>query len=198
MTEGLIVDLFAGGGGASTGIESALGRPVDIAINHNPMALAVHAVNHPGTRHLTTDVWEVDPLVATGGRDVELLWASPDCRHFSRAKGGKPVKKKIRSLAWVVTRWAKAVRPLQIFVENVPEIETWGPLLADGTPCARRSLLSCFFFASSSSICCCSGLIVGRGGASFSPRLQCALNSAPQTAATIADLLTLGIPNSPT
>ncbi len=135
---GLIVDLFAGGGGASTGIEAALGRSVDIAINHNPMALAVHAANHPDTVHLTTDVWDVDPIQATKGRAVELLWASPDCCHFSRAKGGKPLKKKIRSLAWVVTRWAKAVRPLTIFVENVPELQDWGPLLADGKPCKKR------------------------------------------------------------
>ena len=138
MTRGIIVDLFAGGGGASTGIEAALGRSVDVAINHNPMALAVHAANHPDTVHLTTDVWDVDPLKATKGRPVELLWASPDCCHFSRAKGGKPLKKKIRSLAWVVTRWAKAVRPLTIFVENVPELQDWGPLLADGKPCKRR------------------------------------------------------------
>ena len=135
---GLIVDLFAGGGGASTGIEAALGRPVDIAINHNPMALAVHAANHPDTEHMTTDVWDVDPLEATKGRPVDLLWASPDCCHFSRAKGGKPLKKKIRSLAWVVTRWAKAVRPSTIFVENVPELQDWGPLLADGRPCKAR------------------------------------------------------------
>lgn len=135
---GLLIDLFAGGGGASTGIEAALGRSVDVAIDHNPMALAVHAANHPSTRHITTDVWEVDPLEVTRGREVELLWASPDCCHFSRAKGGKPLKKKIRSLAWVVTRWAKAVRPQTIFVENVPELQDWGPLLADGRPCKAR------------------------------------------------------------
>jgi len=138
VNPGLLIDLFAGGGGASTGIEAALGRSVDIAINHNPMALAVHAANHPDTVHLTTDVWEVDPLEATRGRPVELLWASPDCCHFSRAKGGKPLKKKIRSLAWVVTRWAKAVRPSTIFVENVPELQDWGPLLSDGKPCKKR------------------------------------------------------------
>lgn len=135
---GLIVDLFAGGGGASCGIEAALGRSVDIAINHNPMALAVHAANHPQTKHLTTDVWEVDPLEATKRQPVDLLWASPDCTFFSRARGGKPCKKKIRSLAWVVTRWAKAVRPRTIFCENVPELQDWGPLLADGKPCKRR------------------------------------------------------------
>jgi len=138
VTRGIVVDLFAGGGGASTGIEAALGRPVDVAINHNPMALKVHAVNHPDTVHMATDVWDVDPLEATQGRPVELLWASPDCRHHSRAKGGKPRDKKIRSLAWVVTRWAKAVRPRTIFCENVPELLDWGPLLADGTPCKKR------------------------------------------------------------
>jgi DNA (cytosine-5)-methyltransferase 1 len=138
VNAGLVIDLFAGGGGASTGIEAAIGRSVDIAINHNPMALAVHAANHPHTQHLTTDVWEVDPLTATKGRPVDLLWASPDCCHFSRAKGGKPLKKKIRSLAWVVTRWAKAVRPRTIFVENVPELQDWGPLLPDGKPCKKR------------------------------------------------------------
>src|SRR4051794_20592519 len=100
---GLVVDLFAGGGGASTGIEAALGRDVDIAINHNPMALAVHKANHPRTKHLTADVWEVDPLEATEGRPVDALWASPDCTFFSRARGGKPCKKRVRSLAWVVT-----------------------------------------------------------------------------------------------
>jgi len=135
---GLVVDLFAGGGGASAGIEAALGRHVDVAINHNPMALRVHEANHPETEHMVTDVWDVDPLEATKGRPVDLLWASPDCRHHSRAKGGKPRNKKIRSLAWVVTRWAKAVRPKTIFVENVPELLDWGPLLADGTPCKRR------------------------------------------------------------
>lgn len=131
---GLLVDLFAGGGGASTGIEAALGRPVDIAINHDPVALAVHRSNHPRTTHLATSVWDVDPVVATGGRPVELLWASPDCTHFSVAKGGKPRKKKIRSLAWVVVRWVKAVRPAEIYLENVREFQTWGPLGKDDRP----------------------------------------------------------------
>ena len=135
----LIVDLFAGGGGASLGIERALGRSPDIAINHSPLAIACHARNHPKTTHLTANVWEVDPLDATDGRPVDLLWASPDCRHFSRAKGGKPVSKRVRSLAWVVTRWAKATRPRVIALENVAEFETWGPLGADDRPIKHRA-----------------------------------------------------------
>jgi DNA (cytosine-5)-methyltransferase 1 len=134
----LIIDLFAGGGGASTGIEAALGRPVDIAINHSPIALAVHAKNHPGTKHLTCDIWEARPADVTGGRPVGLLWASPDCTHFSNAKGGKPRSQKIRSLAWVVVRWASAVRPRVIFLENVREFQTWGPLGPDGKPDKAR------------------------------------------------------------
>lgn len=134
----MIVDLFAGGGGASTGIEAALGRPVDIAINHSPVAISVHRSNHPRTRHLATDVFEVDPRVATGGRPVELLWASPDCTHFSAAKGGKPRNKGIRSLAWVVVDWARDVRPAVIFLENVSEFRTWGPLDDDGHPIKAR------------------------------------------------------------
>ncbi len=130
----LIIDSFAGGGGASTGIEQALGRPVDIAINHNAEALAMHQANHPGTRHLCEDIWAVDPKVATGGRPVALLWASPDCKHFSKAKGGKPVDKNIRGLAWVVIRWAAAVRPRVIMLENVEEFKTWGPVV-NSQPC---------------------------------------------------------------
>jgi len=131
----LIVDSFAGGGGASTGIEIALGRSPDIAINHDAVALAMHEVNHPATKHLTADIWSVDPLEATGGRPVGLLWASPDCKHFSKAKGGKPVEKKIRGLAWVVVHWANVVAPRIIILENVEEFSTWGPLAADGRPC---------------------------------------------------------------
>ncbi|CAN7472470.1 DNA cytosine methyltransferase [Variovorax sp. LjRoot175] len=134
----LVVDLFAGGGGASTGIEQAIGRHVDIAINHDPEAIALHQANHPQTRHYVSDVFEVDPLQVTEGRPVGLLWASPDCKHFSKAKGGKPVSKKIRSLAWVVVKWAKAVRPRMIFLENVEEFQTWGPLTEDGMPCPKR------------------------------------------------------------
>jgi DNA (cytosine-5)-methyltransferase 1 len=124
----MIADLFAGGGGASLGIERALGRSVDLAVNHNPEAIAMHAANHPTAHHMREDVWAVNPVEACAGRPVELLWASPDCRHFSRAKGGKPVSPKIRSLAWVVTRWARAVRPAVICLENVAEFQTWGPL----------------------------------------------------------------------
>jgi DNA (cytosine-5)-methyltransferase 1 len=135
---GLIVDLFAGGGGASTGMEAATGRPVDVAINHSPTALAVHAANHPRTQHLTADVWEVDPRTATGGRPVWLLWSSPDCTHFSVAKGGKPRKQKIRSLAEVVVRWARQVHPAVIFLENVQEFAGWGPLDSEGHPIRAR------------------------------------------------------------
>ena len=134
----LVIDLFAGGGGASTGIEQAIGRAVDIAINHDPEAVALHQANHPQTRHFVSDVFEVDPLVVTDGQPVGLLWASPDCKHFSKAKGGKPVSKKIRSLAWVVVKWAKAVRPGVICLENVEEFQTWGPLGADNMPCKER------------------------------------------------------------
>lgn len=135
---GLVVDLFAGGGGASAGIESALGRAVDIAINHDAVALAVHKANHPGTRHLEADIWEVRPEDAIGGRPVDLLWASPDCTHFSVAKGGKPRKQGIRSLAWAVVGWARAVRPAVIALENVAEFRGWGPLHADGKPDKAR------------------------------------------------------------
>lgn len=108
----IIVDNFAGGGGASTGIELALGRHVDIAINHNPEAVAMHQVNHPQTRHYCESVWDISPREVTKGRAVGLVWLSPDCKHFSKAKGGKPVEKKIRGLAWVALRWAATVRPL--------------------------------------------------------------------------------------
>lgn len=134
----LVVDLFAGGGGASTGIEQAIGRPVDISVNHDPEAVALHTVNHPQTQHFTSDVFEINPLIATRGRPVGLLWASPDCKHFSKAKGGKPVSKRIRGLAWVVVKWAKAVRPRVIILENVEEFQTWGPLTEDGMPCPER------------------------------------------------------------
>jgi DNA (cytosine-5)-methyltransferase 1 len=134
----LVVDLFAGGGGASTGIEQAIGRHVDIAINHDPEAVSLHEANHPQTRHFVSDVFEVDPLVVTEGQPVGLLWASPDCKHFSKAKGGKPVSKKIRSLAWVVVKWAAAVKPRVICLENVEEFQTWGPLGPDNRPCPNR------------------------------------------------------------
>ena len=134
----IVVDLFAGGGGASTGIEQAIGRHVDIAINHDPEAVALHQANHPQTQHYVSDVFEVDPVAVTDGRPVALLWASPDCKHFSKAKGGKPVSKKIRSLAWVVVKWARAVRPRVILLENVEEFQTWGPLGPDNRPCPER------------------------------------------------------------
>ncbi len=137
LNNDLIVDLFAGGGGASTGIELATGRYVDIAVNHDPSALAMHETNHPQTRHFCEDVFEVDPVAVTKGKPVGLLWASPDCKHFSKAKGGKPVSKKIRSLAWVVVKWARLVRPRVICLENVEEFQTWGPL-ADGLPDPAR------------------------------------------------------------
>ena len=134
----LVVDLFAGGGGASTGIELAIGRHVDVAVNHDPEAVSLHTANHPQTRHFCSDVFEVDPLTVTDGQTVGLLWASPDCKHFSKAKGGKPVSKKIRGLAWVVVKWAKAVRPRVICLENVEEFQTWGPLGEDDRPCPQR------------------------------------------------------------
>lgn len=135
---GLIVDLFAGGGGASTGIEAALGRDVDLALNHDPIALAVHRANHPRTLHLEADIWRAKPMDVTNGRPVALLWASPDCTHFSIAKGGKPRKKKIRSLAWKVCRWARDVRPAVICLENVQEFRGWGPLGKDDKPIKAR------------------------------------------------------------
>ncbi|OEZ80965.1 modification methylase BspRI [Janthinobacterium sp. HH104] len=131
----LIIDNFAGGGGTSTGLEQAFGRPVDIAINHDPEALAMHAANHPHTTHLCESVWDVDPIKVTNNRPVGLVWLSPDCKHFSKAKGGKPVEKRIRGLAWVTLRWAAKCKPRVIMLENVEEFKTWGPLLveADGS-----------------------------------------------------------------
>lgn len=125
----IIVDNFAGGGGASTGIELAIGRSVDIAINHDPNAVAMHSTNHPDTLHYCESVYEVKPKVATAGRPVALAWFSPDCRHFSKAKGAKPVEKAIRGLAWVVLRWGLDVEPRVMKLENVEEFKTWGPLL---------------------------------------------------------------------
>lgn len=130
----LVVDNFAGGGGASTGIELAIGRSVDIAINHDPAAIAMHKANHPETEHYCESVWDVDPCQATKGRPVALCWLSPDCAHFSKAKGGKPVSKNIRGLAWLAVRWAATVKPRVIILENVEEFKTWGPLLEDNRP----------------------------------------------------------------
>ena len=125
----LVVDNFAGGGGASTGIELATGYSVDIAINHDPDAIKMHKVNHPNTKHYCENVWEVDPVKACQGHPVGLAWFSPDCKHFSKAKGGKPVEKNIRGLAWVVLKWAALVRPRVIMLENVEEFQTWGPCI---------------------------------------------------------------------
>lgn len=146
--DGIIVDNFAGGGGASTGIELALRRQVDVAVNHDPEAVAMHEANHPDTRHLCQSVWAVDPMEAVTfandngemkPRPVRLAWFSPDCKHFSKAKGGKPVEKNIRDLAWVVHHWidrlGPALRPAVIMLENVEEFRTWGPLGTDGRPC---------------------------------------------------------------
>lgn len=124
----LIVDNFAGGGGASTGIEMATGISVDIAINHDPEAIRMHKANHPSTKHYCESVWDVDPVEACNGHPVGLAWFSPDCKHFSKAKGGKPKDKNIRGLAWVALRWAGLVRPRVIMLENVEEFKTWGPL----------------------------------------------------------------------
>ena len=139
MKQELFIDNFAGGGGASTGIEMAIGRDVDIAINHDPDAIAMHKANHPNTRHYCENVWEVDPEEACGGRRVALAWFSPDCKHFSRAKGGKPVDKNIRGLAWVMVKWAYLVRPRVLMMENVPEIRTWGPIGEDNKPIKERA-----------------------------------------------------------
>lgn len=130
----LIIDSFAGGGGASTGIEMALGRSPDVAINHSVKALALHAANHPETLHLDSNIWDVEPLAVTQGRHVGLLWASPDCKHFSKAKGGAPRDRNIRDLAWVVVKWAEDAKPDVICMENVEEFVTWGPLDNDGQP----------------------------------------------------------------
>lgn len=134
----LIVDNFAGGGGASTGIEMATGRSVDIAINHDREAVRMHMTNHPGTRHYCEDVWNVDPVEVCKGHPVGLAWFSPDCKHFSKAKGGKPKDKRIRGLAWVALRWAGLVRPRVVMLENVEEFRTWGPLNRSHRPIKEK------------------------------------------------------------
>lgn len=134
----IIVDSFAGGGGASTGIEMALGRSPDVAINHEPDAIAMHQVNHPDTQHYCQNIWQADPKEVCGGRQVGLAWFSPDCKHFSKAKGSKPVNRNVRDLAWVTVMWAEQVRPRVIIVENVEEFEGWGPIGDDGLPCKAR------------------------------------------------------------
>lgn len=128
LLDEIIVDNFAGGGGASTGIELAAGRPVTIAINHDPDAILMHMTNHPYTEHYQASIWDVDPKEKCRGRKVGLAWFSPDCKHFSKAKGGKPVDKNIRGLAWIVLRWAGTVKPRVIILENVEEFQTWGPV----------------------------------------------------------------------
>lgn len=142
MIRELIVDNFAGGGGASTGIELATGRSVDIAINHDENAIAMHETNHPDTLHYCESVYDIDPVAATAGQPVGLAWFSPDCRHFSKAKGSAPVKKEIRGLAWIIIRWILRVNPRFIPMENVEEFKTWGPLVTDESgndyPCPDR------------------------------------------------------------
>lgn len=130
----IIVDNFAGGGGASTGIEMATGMSVDIAINHDPAAIEMHKLNHPDTEHYCESVWDVDPKEAANGRKVGLCWLSPDCTHHSKAKGGAPVKQEIRGLAWIAVRWAIAVKPRVIMLENVEEFKDWGPISDEGKP----------------------------------------------------------------
>lgn len=130
----IIIDSFAGGGGASTGIEMALGRSPDVAINHNRFALAMHRANHPDTLHLSNDIWAVDPMTVRPGEPIGLLWASPDCTHFSKAKGGAVKDRNIRDLAWVVVDWAEKRKPRVICLENVEEFRTWGPVGEDGQP----------------------------------------------------------------
>lgn len=132
------MDNFAGGGGASTGIEMATGYSVDIAINHDPEAIRMHKTNHPSTKHYCESVWDVDPVKVCGGHPVALAWFSPDCKHFSKAKGGKPKDKNIRGLAWVACRWAGLVRPRVIMLENVEEFKTWGPLNRAHRPIKKK------------------------------------------------------------
>lgn len=134
----LIVDIFAGAGGASMGIEKGLGRPIDRCVNHSPFAVEMHRINHPHSRHYCQNVWEISPQEVTGGQPVGLLWASPDCTHHSRAKGGKPLQKRIRCLAWVVIKWAREARPDVIILENVPEFQDWGPLDQSHRPIKDR------------------------------------------------------------
>lgn len=138
MKDGLIIDLFAGGGGASVGIEMALGREVDIAINHDPQAILMHKTNHPHTLHLTEDVFKVDLNKIVGDRHVSLMWASPDCTSHSKAKGGQPRAKGLRILPWAVFKHARLIKPDVIIMENVEEIQQWGPLDENGHPIKAR------------------------------------------------------------
>lgn len=134
----IIVDSFAGGGGASTGLELALGREVNIAINHDPAAILMHKTNHPYTEHYQASVWDIDPREVCRERPVGVAWFSPDCKHFSKAKGAALVDKKIRGLAWITLRWAGTVRPRVIFLENVEEFQTWGPV-RKGKPVKKKA-----------------------------------------------------------
>lgn len=138
LLDEIIVDNFAGGGGASTGIELAAGRPVTIAINHDPDAILMHKTNHPYTEHFCESVWDIDPVKVCAGRPVGLAWFSPDCKHHSKARGGKPVEKNIRGLAWVALRWAAKVRPRLIILENVEEFRSWGPV-RKGRPVKKKA-----------------------------------------------------------
>lgn len=138
MLDEIIVDNFAGGGGASTGIELATGRPVTIAINHDPAAILMHKTNHPYTEHLQASIWDVDPEKVCAGRPVGLAWFSPDCKHFSKAKGAALVDRNIRGLAWIVLRWAGTVKPRVIILENVEEFQTWGPV-RKGKPVKKKA-----------------------------------------------------------
>ena len=138
LFEEIFVDNFAGGGGASTGIELATGHPVAIAINHDPAAILMHKSNHPHTEHIQASVWDVDPVEVCRGRPVGLAWFSPDCKHFSKAKGSALVDRNIRGLAWIVLRWAGTVRPRVIILENVEEFQTWGPV-RKGKPIKSKS-----------------------------------------------------------
>lgn len=138
VNRGLVIDLFAGGGGASSGIEAAIGRPVDYAINHSPAAVAMHRLNHPGTTHFCEDIWAVNPFEVCAGRKVWFVWLSPDCTQFSRAKGGKPKDRNIRCLANVAFDWIRAGRPDILLLENVQEFEDWGPVDEDGYPIPDR------------------------------------------------------------
>lgn len=135
---GKVIDCFAGGGGASTGIETALGRPCDIAVNHDPKAIAMHRANHPATHHVTEDIFEADLKTLVGDEPVDMMWASPDCTSHSKAKGGKPREQGLRILPWAVHKHAKELKPNVIFMENVAEIQKWGPLGADGRPIKAR------------------------------------------------------------
>lgn len=147
LADEIAIDGFAGGGGTSTGFEMAIGRPPDIAINHNAEALGMHAANHPKTRHLCDSVWKVDIVKEVDGRPVGLLWLSPDCTYFSKAKGGRPIRykgKKIRGLAWVGLRWAGLIKPRVIMLENVEEFQFWGPVHAEPIPGRRpRKCVNC-------------------------------------------------------